>query len=84
LQQLEDAKDNPTLITVGYCPVRSLREVQNDGTDIYIGDLGVMRCMHGELMGQGTVDWANKEALEESNNSIAVGDPSIIWSMGGR
>ena len=64
--------------------MRSLREVKDDGTDIYIGDLGVMRCMHGELMGQGAVDWANKEALEESNNSIAVGDPSIIWSMGGR
>jgi len=84
LQQLEDAKDNPTLITVGDCPVRSLREVKDDGTDIYIGDLEVMRCMRGELMGQGAVDWANKDALEERNNSIAVGHPSIIWSMGGR
>jgi len=84
LQQLEDAKDIPTPITVGHCPVRSLREVKDDGTDIFIGDLGVMRCAHGELMGSGVVDWANKEALEERNNSIAVGDPSIIWSMGGK
>jgi len=84
LQQLEDAKDNPIPITVGDCPVRSLREVKDDGTDIYIGDLEVCRCMHGELMGQGAVDWANKEALEAENNSISVGDPSIIWSMGGR
>lgn len=69
---------------VGHCPVRSLREVKDDGTDIYIGDLTVMRCIHGELMGSGVVDWANKEVLEERNNSIAVGDPSIIWGMGGR
>ena len=64
--------------------MRYLREVKDDGTDIFIGDLGVMRCAHGELMGSGAVDWANKEALEERNNSIAVGDPSIIWSMGGK
>lgn len=76
--------DIPTPIIVGHCPVRSLREVKDDGTDIFIGDLGVIRCTHGELMGSGGVDWANKKALEERNNSIAVGDPSIIWSMGGR
>jgi hypothetical protein len=43
-----------------------------------------MRCINGELMGPGVVDWANKENHEEKNNSIAVGDPGILWRMGGR
>jgi len=82
LQQLEEAKDNPTPIIVGSCPLRSLRQIKEDGADVYIGSLGIMRCMHGELMSPGAVNWADKEKNEERNNSIAVGESSVLWSMG--
>ncbi|KAF8973494.1 hypothetical protein BDZ97DRAFT_1900337 [Flammula alnicola] len=82
LKQLEDAKDEPEPIIVGGCPVRFLREVKKDGTEVFIGDLGVMRCIHGELMDPDGVNWTNKEKREEENNNIPVGDPNIIWSMG--
>lgn len=82
LRQLEDAKAEDKAIIVGTCPVRAIREVKADGTDVFIGDMGVMRCRHGELMGTDSVDWDNKAAREEENNGLAVGDPNIIWSMG--
>ncbi|KDR85591.1 hypothetical protein GALMADRAFT_132268 [Galerina marginata CBS 339.88] len=82
LRQLEEAKDNPTPITVGHCPVRYIREVKEDGTDVFIGDVALIRCLHGELMGPNGVDWKNKQRREEENNKIPVGDPSILWSMG--
>ncbi|KAF5312794.1 hypothetical protein D9619_002818 [Psilocybe cf. subviscida] len=82
LRQLEDAKAENKPIIVDGCPVRFIREVKPDGTDVFIGDLGVMRCMHGELMGNDSVDWDNKALREQENNARAAGDPSIIWSMG--
>lgn len=86
MKELEDAKDEQELITVGRCPVQSLRELKEDGSDIFIGDISLVRCMHGELMGPAGpdgVDWDNKVSREESNNQIPNGDPQIIWSFGG-
>jgi len=82
LKLLEDARDEPEPILVGSCPVRSIREVKSDGTDVYIGDVGLMRCMHGELMGLHGVNWENKDKLEAENDSLPIGNPSIIWSIG--
>jgi hypothetical protein len=71
-------------MVVGASPVRYIREVREDGSDIFIGDVGMMRCMHGELMGPGGVlDWSNKAKFEEENNAIPAGEPHIIWSIGG-
>lgn len=84
MKQLEDSKTEPDLTVVGGCPVRYIREVREDGSDVFIGDVGMMRCMHGELMGpDGVLDWSNKAKLEEENNAIPAGDPRIIWSIGG-
>ncbi|KAF8167485.1 hypothetical protein B0H34DRAFT_18902 [Crassisporium funariophilum] len=82
LQELEDAGEDAELKIVGECPVRTIRQVMEDGTDMLIGDLGLMRCRHGELMNFGTVDWENKEKLQNENDTIEVGNPNIIWSMG--
>ena len=86
LKQLEDAKDEQELITVGRCPVQALRELKEDGSEIFLGDISLVRCMHGELMGAAgpdDVDWDNKTNNEESNNQIPNGDPKIVWSFGG-
>lgn len=55
------------------CPVHSIREMQEDGTDVYIGDITIRR-----------EDPANAWARAEKDNlSKAVGDPTILWSIGG-
>ncbi|KAF9055981.1 hypothetical protein BJ165DRAFT_464031 [Panaeolus papilionaceus] len=84
LKDLEAARNDEHLKLVDGCPVRVLREIQEDGSDIFIGDIGFMRCAHGEYMEQeeGKSDWENKKKREEENAMIPVGDPRIIWSFG--
>ena len=86
LRELEEGRDKPEPKTVGDCPVRYIREVQEDGTDIFIGDASFVRSISGELMGtEGPekIDWENKQKREEENNKLPVGDPNILWSFGG-
>lgn len=80
LQELEQASretpDGPLKI-VGACPVRILREVREDGTEVYLGDIGLRRCVfpHEEPEEQ--------QRLSEKNKRRAVGDPELIWCIGG-
>ncbi|KAF8204428.1 GNAT domain-containing protein [Mycena galopus ATCC 62051] len=39
LVELENARNDPTLKIVDGCPVRTIREVKEDGTDIFLGDI---------------------------------------------
>lgn len=80
---MENFKDDATLKVVGECPVRAIREVQDDGTDIYIGDIGISRCSYGELIDLNGVDWENASKRKEVNDSLEVGDPRILWAIGG-
>jgi len=82
LKELEDAKDDPILKIVKECPVSYLREVKEDGSDVFIGSLAVTTCLYGELMGPDGVDWENKKKLEDENNSLKAGDARIVWSFG--
>jgi hypothetical protein len=84
LKELEEAKDDPTLKIVKKCPVSFLREVRDDGTDIFIGSLATTTCLHGELMGPDGVDWENKKKREDENNSLKAGDPRMVWTFGGK
>ena len=84
LKELEDAKDDPTLKIVKECPVSYLREVKEDGSDVFIGSLSISTCVHGELMGPDGVDWENKKKQEDENNSLKTGDARIVWCFGGK
>ena len=84
IKELEDAKDDPTLKTVKECPVSYLREVKEDGSDVFIGSLAITRCVYGEVMGPNGVDWENKKKREDENNSLKTGDPRIVWCFGGK
>ena len=84
LKELEDEKDNPTLKMVKRCPVSFLREVKEDGTEVFIGSLAIHTNVHGELMNPDGVDWENKKKWEEENNKLEAGDPRIIWCFGGK
>ena len=59
MKELEDARDDQTLKIVKGCPVRYLREVKEDGLDIFIGSLDITTCAYGEVMGPDGVDWEN-------------------------
>ena len=81
---MEDFKDDATLKVVGEFPVRAIREVQEDGTEVYIGDIGISRCSYGELMDLNRVDWEHASERKTINDSLDLGDPSILWSIGGK
>jgi len=62
---------------VGGCPVRILRERKEDGSDMYLGDLGIDR--HGFPL---VVDEEEKARKTRENEAKSIGDPTIIWSFG--
>jgi RimJ/RimL family protein N-acetyltransferase len=62
--------------------IGAIRLVQEDGTDVCIGSLGVHRCTWLELMKPGVVDWENREQLTKENEQRRPGDPEIVWAIG--
>ncbi|EPQ60328.1 acetyltransferase, GNAT family [Gloeophyllum trabeum ATCC 11539] len=59
------------------CPVMTIREVQEDGQDIFIGDLSVLRSAFVEV-----ADPEERARLSRENKARAVGDPEIVFTMG--
>ncbi|KAJ6486066.1 hypothetical protein C8R47DRAFT_980007, partial [Mycena vitilis] len=41
LEELEAAPNEPTLKIVDACPVRAIREVKEDGTDMFLGEISI-------------------------------------------
>jgi len=72
--RLEDPTS--TLFAPG-SPVRSIREVQPDGTQLFIGDIGIQRNSFIEIE-----DEEERAKLVEENNAKPVGDPTIQWCFG--
>ncbi|KAJ7132354.1 acyl-CoA N-acyltransferase [Mycena epipterygia] len=58
-------------------PVRHLREVQADGTDIFIGDVGLVRSSWTEVL-----DAEERARFVAENNARTAGDPDIAWHVG--
>lgn len=56
---------------VGGCPVRCIRKVQNDGTDIFIGYVTVHRGVYADVL-----DETERQIVTEENNKKTAGDPS--------
>ena len=73
---LEDLREGKTV--VDGCPVQHIREVQPDGTDLFLGDLSVSRYGWPEVTKEELRENMTKENLEKSG-----GDPSITWTFGG-
>jgi len=80
LSELEAAKNDTRLITVGICPVRSIREVVEGGKDVYLGDISIDRYTNEKLL---VVLGPEVQGIPgEQNEQRAVGDPNIIWTIG--
>lgn len=80
LKDLYDAADNnrAPIVSRG-CPVRSLREIKEDGSDLFIGDISIDRAGRFTYLRD-----AESEAQKiEHNKSLPTGDPEIIWDIGG-
>ncbi len=73
----EESQEGPLKI-VGGCPVTTIREVQEDGTQVLLGSIGVFRCMFRYL------EEAEAKHLTEENERREVGDPGIEWEIGGK
>ncbi|GLB35769.1 putative acetyltransferase (GNAT) domain containing protein [Lyophyllum shimeji] len=82
LKDLEAAQESSDLILVGDCPVRAIREMKEDGTDIFIGDIGIMRSAGGKLMAPADADDDQKAKHAEENAARKLGDPKIAWTVG--
>ncbi len=80
LQQLKEAGDDTTqgALIVGSCPVRALREVQGDGTELYLGEINVDRCGYPDMN-----SCPEKAKLVKENSERDPGDPEIVWCIGG-
>lgn len=75
---IEDISSKEVGAIVSGCPVRAIREVRADGSELYIGDVSVTR--HGWLE---LDDEKERTALREENLARDVGDPNILWAFGG-
>lgn len=85
LAELETAKDKTELITVGHCPVQAIREVLDNGQDVYLGDINFTRLRDGKLLGPSGVEVNAEQAprYAAENAGRAIGDPDIVWTVGG-
>lgn len=77
IQELLEAEteENAPLI-LSHFPVRYLREVQEDGSDIFLGDIGIDRCADVE----GLIE--NPKVDNAANLSLPSGHPDIVWTIG--
>jgi hypothetical protein len=78
LRDLQEASSDDKLKIVDHCPVRSLREVKEDGTDAYLGDIGIGRWGWEDI-----TNHTEKQRLIAENTARKPGDPDIVWGLGG-
>lgn len=72
----EDFPNGP-LQFVNASPVRHLREVKEDGTDVLIGDVNFRRSPFEEVL-----DEVERKRVQEDNADKQAGDPTIQYAFG--
>jgi RimJ/RimL family protein N-acetyltransferase len=77
IQMLGQHADSEELKLVDGCPLHILREVKEDGSQVFLGDISFVRCRWEEL------DVERRKILVVENESRVPGDPELIWSVGG-
>jgi RimJ/RimL family protein N-acetyltransferase len=78
LAKLEESRNETILRVTEHCPVRSIREVADDGSDVYLGDVGFERCRWLEIQ-----DTEERKRKVDENQAKVLGEPTIVWSIGG-
>lgn len=75
---LQDVCQKPLGSPINGCPFRILREVQEDGKDILIGNCSLITWPFEEIQGP-----EEKARAIERNEGLKAGDPLKEWSFGG-
>ncbi|KAF8486709.1 hypothetical protein JB92DRAFT_2759409 [Gautieria morchelliformis] len=73
LRQLEETAGG----FVGGCPVRILREVKENGDQVFLGD-----CTIGKWGFEDIQDPVEREKLKMENDQRPPGDPETVWGFG--
>ncbi|KZT51697.1 hypothetical protein CALCODRAFT_503218 [Calocera cornea HHB12733] len=69
--------DQEEEIKVDQTPLRFIREIQLDGSWLFIGDIGLLRDSFLEVL-----PLEERAKLVEANNARCIGDPEIVWMIG--
>ena len=72
----EDPAARPVLVSEP--PVRTIREVREDGSELFLGDVALLRERWPDMS-----DGDEKDALKQPNADKELGDPEIVWCIGG-
>ncbi|KAJ7230539.1 hypothetical protein GGX14DRAFT_529993 [Mycena pura] len=72
-----EVRRGETETAVSGCPVRHIREECADGTEVYIGDVGLGRSPFTEV-----ADRDERARLVAENEARKPGDPEIVWHVG--
>ncbi|KAK7020357.1 N-acetyltransferase domain-containing protein [Favolaschia claudopus] len=85
LDAKDEGVDAGALKPMEDCPVRSIREVQPDGSDVFVGHIGFKRCKWFELAldsdSAATRNSERREKLVKENDVRVTGDPDIVWQV---
>ena len=73
----EEQPEGPPIL-VDESPVRTIREVREDGSELFLGDIALLREMWPD-----EEDRELKKTLTEANAARELGDPEIVWCIGG-
>lgn len=76
LRDLQDKADGPYLVSG--CPFKIIREVKDDGTDVFLGDVSIGRNDYEYK------SFAERETLVQERTEKRPGDPGICWCFGGQ
>ncbi|KAG8892634.1 hypothetical protein FRB99_002561 [Tulasnella sp. 403] len=74
-QAVQDMEDGNQFVS--NCPVRIIRERQDNGTDTLLGDIMICRSVFREVE-----DEEERERKVKENAEREVGDPDIVYSFG--
>ncbi|CCL98111.1 uncharacterized protein FIBRA_00105 [Fibroporia radiculosa] len=72
----QEKKESPPSI-VGACPIRTLREVKNDGTEVFLGDICLRRC-------EFQFEEPDEERIRQSDENWRrePGNPELVYCVG--
>ncbi|RPD82432.1 hypothetical protein L226DRAFT_25951 [Lentinus tigrinus ALCF2SS1-7] len=77
LRRASVEKPDGSLILVNESPVRTIREIQEDGSELFLGDITIVRERWPDVE-----DQEAKQALANANAKRELGDPEIVWCFG--
>ncbi|GLB43354.1 putative acetyltransferase (GNAT) domain containing protein [Lyophyllum shimeji] len=76
LEDLQKGDVEPLLKTSLGCPLRMIRELHEDGTDTYLGWMGIYRSERQEIL-----DVNEREEVLAQDALRKAGDPRIVWDL---